>query len=209
MKIVFATHNQGKVNELQEMFIDFSIEIVSMDDVGIYDDVVEDGKTLEENAAKKALFVADKMRRTDWVLADDSGIFIKALDGAPGVLSARWAGEGLPEEKIVAYTLARMKFVTPEERNAYFECVMVLVEPGNGKRVSFTGRVDGMLATEPRGEAHPKLPYDVIFSPDGFGGKTFAEVSSEEKNGASHRGRAVEQVQSFLIDKGILKSREE
>ncbi len=208
MKIIFATHNQGKVEELREIFADTNAEILSMEDVGITEDPVEDGNTFEENATKKAVFVSEKMEQKDWVIGDDSGVCIKALGGAPGVFSARWIGEGVPGEKIAAYTLARLRGVPSDERSAYFECAMVLVFP-DGRRVAFSGKIDGLITEEARGEAHPQLPYDTIFAPDGFDGKTFAELPDDVKNAVSHRARAAEQVQSFLIERGVLHSSEE
>ena len=209
MKIIFATHNQKKITELMELFLGLSVEFLSMDDVGIADDPAEDGSTLQEMAAKKALFIAEKIKGEEWVLAENSGIFIKALGDEPGAFSDRWLGEGVPGEKLASFTLARMKPVPSEERSAYFECVMALIEPKNGKLVSFTGKVNGMLSEEARGNADRTFPYDTIFVPEGSGGKTFAELTDDEKNGISHRARAAEQVQSFLIERGLLHSSEE
>ena len=102
MKIIFATHNAGKVAEMRRLLSDCDIEVFSAEEAGVMEDVVEDGKTLKENAFKKAMFVAK--RTGEWTIADDSGLCIDALDGEPGVHTARWAGEKFSREKLAGYT---------------------------------------------------------------------------------------------------------
>jgi len=201
MKIIFATHNEGKVKEIKEIFAGLPVEVVSAEEAGIHEDPIEDGKTFEENAAKKVKFVAEKLKEKEWVLADDSGICIAALHGAPGVRSARWAGEGASGVQIAAYTLEKMKDVPEDKRSAYFQCAMVLLSP-EGESFSFFGRVDGTITMEPHGEAHPKLPYDAIFIPKDQQ-KAFTELSPELKNLISHRGRAMQFVKEFLVQRGL------
>lgn len=116
MKLIFATHNVGKAKEMRAMLASLDIEVVSADEVGIHDDVVEDGQTFAENAAKKARFVAE--RTGEWVVADDSGICIDALGGEPGVYSARWAGENITAETLIQKTLERLDGVSFEKRGA-------------------------------------------------------------------------------------------
>jgi XTP/dITP diphosphohydrolase len=200
MRIVFATRNPGKVSEVKEILAGTGAKILSMDIAGIDGEAVEDGRTLEENATKKALYVAQKT--DEWVLAEDTGIFIEALHGAPGVFSARWAGEGVSGEKIAAYTLAKLKRVPAEKRHAWFECVMVLVS-SDGRSFTFSGRVDGRITEEPRGQARPKLPYDTIFMPNGLE-NTFAELPNEIKNGISHRARAAALLIDFLFSQELI-----
>jgi len=200
MKLIFATHNKGKVIEMQALLSDLDIEVMSADEAGVTEDVVEDKDTFEGNALKKARFVAEKAG--EWAVADDSGICIEALDGAPGVYSARWAGEGASGDKLVEYTLDKMKDVPEGKRGAYFESCLALVAP-DGRYWTFSGQVSGRLPLEPRGQHRPKLPYDVIFIPEGFE-QTFAEMSDVEKNKLSHRGLAFEKLKDFLR-KEVLK----
>lgn len=200
MKIIFATHNSGKVKEMKAILKNPNIEILSSEEIGIAEDVVEDGKTFEENAFKKARFVAERSR--EWAVADDSGLCIEILDNAPGVFSARWAGEGASDEEIVRYTLHKIKNVSEEKRKAFFQTAVALVG-SNGQKEVFVGRVFGKITSEPRGNPRSKLPYDVIFIPDGFN-QTFAEMSNEQKNSLSHRGLAFQKLKEFLI-KNLIK----
>lgn len=194
MKLIFATHNEGKILEMRQILVDLDIEISSADEVGVTEDVIEDGATFFENALKKARFVAERIG--EWSVADDSGLCIEALGGAPGVYSTRWAGDDFPREKLVDYTLERMKNVPKDKRQAYFEGALALVAPDRRHWV-FTGRVNGRIAFEKRGRMRPKLPYDLIFIPEGFD-CTFSEMTDEQKNGLSHRGRAFEELKEFL-----------
>lgn len=190
MKLIFATHNPGKLEEMRALLADLEIEVLSAEEAGVTEDVEEDGETFRANAYKKAKFVADRTRQ--WTVADDSGICIEALGGQPGVYSARWSGGG----ELAAFTLDKLKNVPEAERQAYFMCVLVLIGP-DGVAHTFEGRVDGTIPLEPRGEAHPKLPYDSIFIPSGFD-QTFAEMPPEQKNALSHRGQAFLKLRSFL-----------
>jgi XTP/dITP diphosphohydrolase len=194
MEIVFATRNIGKITEMKAFLADLDVRVLSLDEVGIFEEIEEDGETFEENALGKAKFVA--LRIGKWAVADDSGICIKSLGNAPGVLTARWAGEDASDEKLVEYTLEQMKGVPEGERQAYFESAIALVSP-DGKEYVFQGRVDGVVAKEPRGVNRVKLPYDLIFIPEGET-RTFAEMSDVEKNSMSHRGRAFEKLREFL-----------
>lgn len=194
MRIIFATQNKGKLIEMKKILSDF--EVVGMEDIGINEDVLEDGKTFEENAFKKARFVSERVN--EYVIADDSGICIKSLDGAPGVYSARWAGEGASSDDIVRHTLKKLESFPEGERGAWIETAAVLVMP-DGKEKSFVGKIEGYVPFAPSGKALPKLPYDVIFVPKGYT-KTFAEISEEEKNSISHRGRAFRELKNYLLD---------
>ena len=194
MRIIFATHNQGKVKEMQAILAGLNMKIVSAEEAGIFEDVIEDGETFEENAFKKANFIMKKSG--EWAVADDSGLCIKALDGAPGIFTTRWAGENASGDELVNFTLEKMKNVPAENRNAYFESAIVLVSP-EGKRWTFSGAIEGKITETPKGIAHPKLPYDVIFIPEGYR-KTFAEMKNEEKNSISHRGLAFSKLKEFI-----------
>ncbi len=193
MKLIFATHNAGKVKEMRAMLDGLDIEVLSADEAGITEDVVEGGKTFKENAIKKARFVVSK---SEWAVADDSGICIDALGGEPGVYSARWAGENVSAETLIARTLERLSNAPEEKRQACFVSTLVLCAP-DARGWVFEGEARGLISTEPRGTPRPKLPYDVIFIPDGYN-RTFAQMSDEEKNSLSHRGLAFRKLREFL-----------
>lgn len=176
------------------MLKDLNVDVLSMEEAGAGDDIIEDRKTFEGNALVKARLVAE--RTGQWAIADDSGICIKALRGAPGVLSARWAGEGAVDEEMVRYTLEKMKDVPEEKRQAWFKTALALVF-SDGKERVFRGRVDGTISIDPHGTMRPRLPYDMIFIPEGHT-RTFAEMSDAEKNSLSHRGRAFAKLKAFL-----------
>lgn len=194
MKLIFASHNPGKVKEIKELLEELDIEVLSADEAGITEEIVEDGKTLEENALKKSRLVA--VKSGEWAIADDTGLFIKALNNAPGVHSNRWAGENTSDRDLIDYTLSKLKGVPKEERKANFKAVVVLYTP-EGKNWIFSGKVKGQIAEEPKGRARAKLPYDLIFIPKGEK-RTFAEMSDKEKNSISHRGIALKLLKKFL-----------
>ncbi len=200
MKLIFATHNQGKLKEMRALLAGLAFEVLSADEAGVTEDVIEDGTTFEENSLKKARFVSEKTG--EWVAADDSGICIDVLGGAPGVFSARWAGEGGSDDALVSKTLLMMKDVPEEKRDAHFETVATLIDP-SGKHWAFKGIVLGHIASAPRGVPRPKLPYDMVFIPEGHD-RTFAEMSDEEKNGLSHRGRAFRTLRDFLLKQNVV-----
>ena len=202
MKIIFATHNNGKLKEMREILRDLDIDLLSTKEVGLKEEPIEDGATFEENALKKARFTAAQTK--EWAIADDSGICIDELGGLPGVVSARWAGEGASDEKIIRHTLTALASTPPDKRGAYFETAAVLTAP-DGRYWIFTAKINGHIATAPRGLPRPKLPYDLIFIPDGHQ-KTFAEMSDDEKNSLSHRGLAFRQLKAFLTGEFELRS---
>jgi len=202
MKIIFATHNIGKIKEMRALLCDLDIDVLSADEAGVTEDVVEDKETFEGNALKKARFVSEKLG--EWAVADDSGICIKELGCRPGVYSARWAGEGAGDEKIISHTLKQMKDVAQGRRGAYFESAAALVAP-DGRHWIFRGRVDGRVACEPTGTPRPKLPYDMLFIPRGHE-KTFAQMSDQEKNALSHRGLAFQKLKKFLKNEICIKN---
>ncbi|KKW33357.1 MAG: Non-canonical purine NTP pyrophosphatase [Candidatus Uhrbacteria bacterium GW2011_GWA2_52_8d] len=193
-RLIFATHNPGKIEEMRQLVADLGMDVLSADEAGVHEDVEEDGTTFAENAFKKARFVASKTG--EWAVADDSGIMIDALAGRPGVYTARWAGEGASDEELVRHTLEQLKDVEEGKRGASFHSVVALVSP-DGEEQTFEGVVEGKVVFEPRGTHRPKLPYDVLFCPIGQN-RTFAEMSDEQKNALSHRGRAFQKLKAFL-----------
>lgn len=197
MEIILATKNQGKVREMADIMGKFGITVISQKDAGIDVEVEETGSTFEENAEIKARAVS--MLCSSPVLADDSGLCIEALGGKPGIYSARYGGEKLPYPEKIKSIL--MEIEDAENRDAYFECAMVLVFP-DGKKISATGRVCGSILKEPKGTGG--FGYDSIFySPELE--KSFGEATEEEKNMISHRGRALEELCDILEKKGVVK----
>ena len=185
-KLIFATGNQGKVNEFKQMLGD-EYEIYSMKDIGVDIDIVEDGKTFEENAVIKAKAVMEETG--EMVLADDSGFEVDYLNKEPGIYSARYMGEDTPYSVKNAEILRRCEGVPDEKRGARFVCAIACAYP-NGEVDVVTGVIEGRLAYEPKGEHG--FGYDPIFYlPER--GCTTGELEPEEKNAISHRGAAVRQ----------------
>ena len=198
MKIIFATTNLGKLKEIKAILQDLDIEVISAQAAGITEKIKEDGKTLAENALKKAKYVAKKAK--EWALADDTGIFIKALAGKPGIMSARWAGKKASDKKIINFTLKKLKNIPADQRQAYFQTVAALAAP-DGRSWTFEGKINGQITLEPKGMLRSNLPYDAIFIPQGLN-KTFAEIPVEQKNLLSHRAQAFAKLKKFLINEG-------
>ena len=189
MELIFATHNNNKVKEVAQILPSY-LSMKSLTDIGFFDEIEETGKTFEENALLKAKTIFEKTGKH--IFADDSGLVIEALNGAPGVYSARYAGTGKDEDNI-AKALKELDGKT--NRKAYFISIFCLIL--NGKEYFFEGRIDGTISTEILGENG--FGYDPIFIPDGFS-KSFAQMSAEEKNAISHRAKAVEKLNNFLIN---------
>ena len=189
MELIFATHNNNKVKEVAQILPSY-LSMKSLTDIGFFDEIEETGKTFEENALLKAKIIFEKTGKN--IFADDSGLVIEALNGAPGVYSARYAGTGKDEDNI-AKALKELDGKT--NRKAYFISIFCLIL--NGKEYFFEGRIDGAISTEILGENG--FGYDPIFIPDGFS-KSFAQMSAEEKNAISHRAKAVEKLNNFLIN---------
>lgn len=182
--LVLATRNRGKVRELRDALAGLGLELAPADELGLGEPPEEWGATYEENALIKAAQVAHATGHP--ALADDSGLEVDALDGAPGIHSARYGGD-LGDGERIAYLLQRLKRVPTEERGASFVSVLVLATP-DGRVQSFRGSCRGVLLHGPRGEGGHG--YDPVFwSPEL--GKTFAEVSEAEKGMVSHRGKAL------------------
>lgn len=192
-KLILATNNQNKLREIREMLKGLPFEVVSQSEAGFDLDVEETGKTFLANAAIKAEALRDAAGQRGiscYTLADDSGLCVEALGGAPGVYSHRYAGENATDAKRNTKLLAEME--GKENRRASFICAMVLMTPEHHS-VSFEGEVCGEIGDVPRGENG--FGYDPIFYIDG---RSFAEFSAEEKNAVSHRKRALEQVVAEL-----------
>jgi XTP/dITP diphosphohydrolase len=182
--LVLATRNKGKIIELRKLLQDFDVNIKGLDEFSPVPEVEEDGNTFEENAYKKASFTAQTLGLP--ALADDSGLVVNALDGAPGVMSARYAGEYGSDEEKYNKLLKEMKGKT--DRSAYFECAIVIAKPKGRSSKTFTGRCDGEITFEPMGE--DGFGYDPVFLYPSLS-KTFAQIPLDEKNKISHRGKAM------------------
>lgn len=194
MKIFLATGNKHKIEEIKKIFSREDIEILSIKDGIEIPEVIEDGKTFEENSKKKALEIS---KFTNMItIADDSGICVEALGGAPGVYSARYSGENATDESNNKKLIENLKGI--ENRNAKFVCVITLAKP-TGETYSFTGEISGEIIDEPRGKFG--FGYDPYFYVKEYG-KTTAEME-DFKNKISHRARALAKLKENLDD--ILK----
>ncbi len=196
MEIVLATKNRKKIEEIKKICdtIGTDFKIYTLDDFPEYQDVEEDGDTFEANAVKKAVYISKRTGMT--ALADDSGLEVDALNGAPGVFSARYAGEPADDSANLEKLLQEMKNVPPEKRKARFVCCIAMAS-GDEVR-TFHGYVKGTIGTGPRGENG--FGYDPVFYPEGRD-RTFAEMSDSEKNALSHRGAALRELQKYLLKK--------
>lgn len=192
IKIIFATGNQGKMREITQIMADMDAQIVSMKEAGIFIDIEENGTTFEENALIKARAIAKEANAV--VLADDSGLEIDYLDKAPGVLSARYLGEDTPYSVKNQHILELLKDVQGEKRSARFVCSIAAVFP-DGREFTTNATIEGEIAPKSAGENG--FGYDPIFFVPEFG-KTTAELSAEEKNKISHRGKALTMMKEIL-----------
>lgn len=185
--LIFATNNKHKLEEVQALTGN-RFKLKTLEEIGCFDDIPETGHTFRENASQKSHYLAANFKVD--CFADDSGLEVDALNGAPGVYSARYSGTR-DSEKNLQLVLEKMK--GKEDRKARFRCVISLII--NGKEYFFEGTVEGTIAHEKSGT--DGFGYDPIFTPEGYS-KTFAEMDPDEKNAISHRGQAVNALISFL-----------
>jgi XTP/dITP diphosphohydrolase len=192
-KLVVSTGNKHKVDEIKKILSDLDIEVLSKNDAAIEDfDVIEDGNTLEDNSIKKAKALAD---RSDYmVIADDSGLFVNALNGEPGVYSSRYAGEDGNDAKNNIKLLENLK--DKEDRSAAFKTVITLITEDK-KLYTVEGICPGTIGFEPSGDNG--FGYDPLFIPEGYN-ETFAQLGEEIKNKISHRALALENLKIMLKD---------
>ena len=190
MELVLATRNRKKIEEITRITNGLKVKVLTLDDFPECPEVEEDGETFEENAVKKAVTIAHCTGRP--ALADDSGLEVSALIGAPGTLSARYAGEPADDRKNIEKLLRVMHFI--EKRDARFVCCIAFAVPGGEVRI-FHGYIQGSIGKEPRGSQG--FGYDPVFYPMGSD-RTFAEMRDEEKDALSHRGRALMAFKSFI-----------
>ena len=195
MKLLVATTNSGKLAEVEAALKDIPVQVISLSALRGWPKVIEDGKTFEENALKKARVLAEYSGNL--TLADDSGLEVDALNGAPGVLSARYSGENANDARNNEKLLQALQDLPWEKRGARFVCLMALCGPTSGRPREwiFHGECEGWIAFEPRGESG--FGYDPLFFYPPLG-KTFAEIDRETKGRFSHRGKALANLKQAL-----------
>lgn len=186
--LVIATRNKGKTREIKDLLKDFPVDIKNLGDFGPIPELEEDGDTFDENAYKKASFAARILGQP--ALADDSGLVVEALGGAPGIHSARYAGENATDEQRYLKLLDEMK--GKSNRRAAFECVISIAVP-TGAALTYEARCEGLISQKPEGSNG--FGYDPVFFYPPYN-KTFAQITREEKNRISHRGKALAELKS-------------
>ncbi len=193
MRVILASNNKNKLREMAQILLPFGMEVISQRDAGADFEVEENGTTFRENAEIKAMAVYEKLNIP--VIADDSGLVVDALDGAPGVYSHRFAGENASDRDRSLKVLSELENVPENKRSARFICEICYIDE-NGVRHFFTGSCEGFIGTEERGENG--FGYDPIFC---YGDKTLAEMTDDEKNKISHRGNALRLFSEYLKEK--------
>ncbi len=193
-RVLIATQNAGKVREIRRLLGNFSAEVVGLDQLAAVEAPEEDGLTFSENAAIKARYYGERFGEI--ALADDSGLVVDALHGAPGVHSARYGGDDLTDAERTNLLLHEMHDIPDEKRTARFVCAVFVFDPANkGNVLHASGVVEGSITREPRGENG--FGYDPVFVPEGDH-RTTAEMSAREKDEMSHRGRAIRAIAPAL-----------
>lgn len=187
-QILIASNNQGKIKEIKELLEDFDVDIRSLKDMGIVVDVPETGRTFKENAALKAEALSQKTKMI--TIADDSGLSVDALNGEPGIFSARYSGPEKDSERNIDKLLGKLNGVPADQRTAHFSCTLALSIPDAPTRFA-AGRCDGVITTERRGA--DGFGYDPVFLVPAEQ-ETFAEMGEAKKNRISHRARALQEL---------------
>lgn len=194
MKIVIATRNKGKAHEIKKKLADLDLEMLTLDDFLDISSPHEDGKSFRENALKKARFIAEETNIP--TLADDSGLEVDALNGKPGIFSARYAGESATDDENNKKLLKELNGVPLAKRGASYKCVIVLFFPKDEEKIIVEGSCNGLIALEPKGKGG--FGYDPLFFVPEYG-KTMAELPTEIKNRISHRGKALSKLRKKLM----------
>ena len=197
-KIIIASNNKGKIREIRAIIGEQAIELLDLKDIGFTDEITEDGYSIKENAVKKGLSVMKAVG--ELTIADDSGLEVDAIDGQPGVLSARFSGEGATDESNNRKLLELLSNIPMEKRGAQFRCVMALIYP-NGRILTAEGICRGRIAYKPIGDKG--FGYDPIFIPNGYD-KTFSQLGSHVKNQISHRAIALYKMKGIMIREGLI-----
>jgi XTP/dITP diphosphohydrolase len=194
-ELLIATRNRGKLNEFRQLLADLPVVLRSLSDFPQTTEVEETGSTFAENASIKALAYAAQTGM--WALADDSGLAVDALGGAPGVYSARYAGDEASDRERMELLLSELARTGDDNRRARFVCAVAIAVPAGSIEHLSEGRCEGRIAQAPRGTGG--FGYDPLFIPEGFE-ETFGELSSEIKGRISHRARALGDVRAFLLE---------
>lgn len=194
-RLLLATGNQGKLDELQQLFKELPFKLLGLEDIPEIAEPAEEGETFDENAAAKAAYYARHSGL--WTVADDSGLEVAALGGKPGVRSARYGGEGTDYSIKIERLLLELLQTGESDRSARFVCCMAVGLPNSEVLAKSRGSVIGRIAFAPRGKNG--FGYDPIFVPDGFE-RTFAELDTAEKQQISHRKRAADEIIRFFLD---------
>ena len=194
MKIILSTRNPSKAEQIKAIFAELPVTILTLDETDIEGEAIEDGSTLDENSLLKAMYAYEHSDMSTWTMADDTGFYITALNGQPGIKAARWAGETATTDDITQHTLKLLEGAN--DRSAYFKTVVALISP-EGDQYFFNGRVDGHILEAPRVKPQPKMPYSPIFVPQGHD-KVWAQMEVDEENAISHRGKAFRMARDFL-----------
>ena len=197
MRFVAATGNKGKLREIKEILADFPLDVVSMGEAGIHDEIDETGKTFEENAVIKARYIAGLTN--DIVIADDSGLEVDYLNGEPGIYSSRFAGEGASDEDKNRKLLRLLQGVPFEKRTGRFVCAVAVVFP-DGRSFTVQGKCEGYIGEKPAG--FNGFGYDPLFYVPGYE-MTIAEMDTETKNSISHRGKALRMMVQELKNRNM------
>lgn len=193
MRVILASNNKNKIREMAQILLPFGMEVISQHDAGADFEVEETGTTFRENAEIKAAAVYDKLHIP--VIADDSGLVVDALGGAPGVYSHRFAGENASDRDRSLKVLSELENISSDNRTARFICEICYIDK-NGEKHFFTGSCEGIIGTEERGENG--FGYDPIFC---VGDRTLAEMTDDEKNKISHRGNALRLLSKYLKER--------
>lgn len=192
-EIIIATKNKGKVDEFKHIFKNYDIEATSLLDLSIdTPEVEETGETFKENAQLKAEGICSYLKKP--VIADDSGLVIDALNGKPGIHSARYAGDAKNDHENIKKVLKELEHISMEDRTARFVCVLAIARPGH-QTIFQTGNCEGTISFSVEGKNG--FGYDPIFIPTGYT-KTMAQLTDEEKNQISHRRNAIQQMEKWL-----------
>ncbi len=196
-RVIIASNNKNKVKEISMILQNPNCEFLTLNEAGIESDPVEDADTFAGNALIKARAAFEKSAGVA-ILADDSGLMVDALGGAPGVFSARFAGEGADDDANNALLLEKLSDVPADRRGARFVCTMVLIDEEGDEHIC-EGSVEGMIGFSPKGDNG--FGYDPLFYPEELGGDvSFSEVDDNVKNSLSHRARALDEVKSILFN---------
>jgi len=195
-KIIIGSGNKNKIKEIKDFFADLKLDFVGLPEDIDLPPVVEDGSSYRENALKKARQRSEELQQT--VLADDSGLSVDYLDGAPGIYSARFGGEESSDKEKYLKIISLLKESSESERKAAFVSAVALVDPQKGEEIVVEGRVEGKITLDPSGENG--FGYDPIFCLPEYG-KTMAQLSPEEKNNISHRAKALRKMKEVLIQR--------